>query len=294
MRAFKAIVISAFPACGKSVYFKEWSQYSKENHWKGGTMHGSDELCGDKILDSDSSDFSWVKDKDGNNTTERNPDFPKNYIQHIKDHLYTEDIIFVSSHDVVRKALEENNIDYFLVYPDRSLETAWVRRMEDRGNNEKFISFITTNWDKFIDDIEAETFPTKIKLEGTYSYIDNTFINDIREMENVNSHFNINEVNRFIRKPQVIGAIQFNGNNIEAIKDFSGRNAVFDLSIGVRSIGSRGKGRRIIIEDDIFPSYVHINDFVTLNDDNKINILTSEKFFELYETVGNTSVDVEC
>lgn len=166
----KAKVISAFPASGKSTYYREWSQYSKNNVWRE-RNNGEQVLnnvglpCGDKILDSDSSQFSWVKDVNGNNTDVRNPEFPNNYIQHIKDHLETEDIIFVSSHDNVRKALEENNIDYYLVYPDKSLLDEWVYRMENRGNNEKFVNFITLNWDKFIDDIESETYPTKVKLE---------------------------------------------------------------------------------------------------------------------------------
>ena len=51
-------VISAFPACGKS--------YAYENYQK----------CFNGILDSDSSEFSWIKDEDGNNRKERNLDFP--------------------------------------------------------------------------------------------------------------------------------------------------------------------------------------------------------------------------
>lgn len=57
-------------------------------------------------LDSDSSNFSWVKDENGNNTKERNPEFPKNYIEHIKSNIGKVDVIFVSSHKVVREALE--------------------------------------------------------------------------------------------------------------------------------------------------------------------------------------------
>lgn len=60
------IVISAFPACGKSYKVKNYNG-------KPYTM-----------LDSDSSNFSWIKDELGNNTKVRNPDFPSNYIQHIK------------------------------------------------------------------------------------------------------------------------------------------------------------------------------------------------------------------
>jgi hypothetical protein len=42
----------------------------------------------------------------------RNPDFPNNYIKHIQDNIDKVDYIFVSSHEVVRKALNEVGIDF--------------------------------------------------------------------------------------------------------------------------------------------------------------------------------------
>ena len=90
-----AIVICAFPGCGKSVYYSLNSIYEGHKNGK-------------KILDSDSSLFSWIYDNDGNKTSKRNPEFPGNYIQHIKNNLNSQDIIFVSSHILVRKALREN------------------------------------------------------------------------------------------------------------------------------------------------------------------------------------------
>lgn len=153
----KAKVISAFPACGKTTYFKEWGRH-KDNTW-------NDETIGEIILDSDSSEFSWIKDKDGNNTKERNPEFPNNYIQHIKNNLDKAHIIFVSSHEMVRKALEDNDIEYHIFYPDKSMKEEWIRRFKERGNDEKFIEFISNNWDNFIDDIEIEAYPIKHKLD---------------------------------------------------------------------------------------------------------------------------------
>lgn len=184
----KAKVISAFPACGKTTYYKEWSQYSPENAWR--KRNNGEQVftpygypVGEKIIDSDSSEFSWVKDENGNNTKERNPGFPNNYIQHIKDNLDKQDIIFVSSHEVVRKALEDNGIEYHIFYPDKSLKEEWIRRFKERGNDEKFIEFISTNWDKFIDDIESETYPIKHKLgsEGisTMMYINSITMSDV-------------------------------------------------------------------------------------------------------------------
>ena len=54
------IIVSAFPCCGKTYYFENKKDLV--------------------VLDSDSSNFSWIKDENGNNTKERNPEFPNNYI----------------------------------------------------------------------------------------------------------------------------------------------------------------------------------------------------------------------
>jgi len=53
-------IISAFPGTGKSFY------------------HNTHK---DTTLDSDSSNFSWLAD----DKTLRNPEFPYNYIKHIKE-----------------------------------------------------------------------------------------------------------------------------------------------------------------------------------------------------------------
>lgn len=165
----KALVISAFPACGKSHCFK----------------HGQDKY---KILDSDSSHFSWIKDGQGNNTDQRDPNFPANYIQHIKDNMYTADIIFVSSHDIVREALHKANIETIMVYPDYHLKDEWLRRMEERGNDHKFLDFISTNWDKFIETLHKENYGNVIikqVLMGKDSYLNmelvEQFIQKIKE-----------------------------------------------------------------------------------------------------------------
>jgi len=127
-------IISAFPACGKTYAFENYQHVFK-------------------MLDSDSSEFSWVKDVEGNNTKERNLNFPQNYIDHIIENKDKYDIIFVSSHEVVRRALTKSGIRFVSVIPDKSLLNEWVGRMYMRGDNEKFIKFISDNWDNFLDDI---------------------------------------------------------------------------------------------------------------------------------------------
>lgn len=133
------LVISGFPAVGKS-YLTETNEKMV-------------------VMDSDSSNFSWLNG-------ERHPDFPNNYMEHIKQNLGYADNIFVSSHDIVRNALKENKINYILVYPSIDIKDEYIQRYRDRGNDEKFISFIESNWEKFIANIEKETFPTLIKLES--------------------------------------------------------------------------------------------------------------------------------
>jgi len=152
------IIVSAFPACRKSNMF---------NNYNGKPY---------TMLDSDSSQFSWIKDDNGNNTKERNPNFPDNYIKHIKDNIGKVDVIFVSSHDIVRKALNENKINFFMVYPDKSMKDEWIRRFRERGNDELFIKFISYNWDSFIDEIEKEEKCLKEKLSVDNPYIDNMYL----------------------------------------------------------------------------------------------------------------------
>lgn len=127
-------IVSAFPCCGKTYAFE----------------HYQDKFS---MLDSDSSQFSWIKDEYGNNTKERNPEFPNNYIQHIKDNIGKVNIIFVSSHESVRKAMDEAGIYYKCVYPKSDMLNEWVGRMYRRGSDAKFIQFIIDNWDSFMHEI---------------------------------------------------------------------------------------------------------------------------------------------
>lgn len=138
-----AKVISGFPGIGKSYLCKNTNL---------------------KVLDSDSSMFSWVKDDNGNNTKERNPEFPNNYIQHIKDNIDSCDIILVSSHKVVRDALKDNDIHYTLVYPAPWLRGEYIKRYTERGSDFDFIRFIHSHWDDFIEEIQNDDFPERIML----------------------------------------------------------------------------------------------------------------------------------
>ena len=108
-------IVSAFPCCGKTYYFENKKDLV--------------------VLDSDISNFSWIKDENGNNTKERNPEFPNNYIEHIKENIGKVDIIFVSSHKVVRDALSESGLNWSLVIPKKECLSSWVGRAYMKGSS---------------------------------------------------------------------------------------------------------------------------------------------------------------
>jgi hypothetical protein len=133
----KTKIYSIFPACGKTWLYEHQEDYNL------------------KILDSDSSHFSWLYVDDGNNgwRKERNPDFPNNYIKHIKENIGKCDCIFVSSHASVREALDKEGIDFTIVYPEQSCQAEWVGRCfirDKRGESGCGAEVMYNNWDQWI------------------------------------------------------------------------------------------------------------------------------------------------
>ena len=134
--SINTMVISAFPGCGKSHYFR----------------NNSDKI----VLDSDSSTF----DKS---------DFPRNYIQHIKENIGKVYIIMVSSHKEVRDELVKNGIEFTLVYPESDIKEDYIQRYIDRGSPESFIKLLNNNWKNWISELEEQTGCDKVKLKkGQY------------------------------------------------------------------------------------------------------------------------------
>lgn len=123
-------IISGFPGIGKTEFYKKHS---------------------DTCLDSDSSNFSWSIDEV--NVKIRNPNFPQNYIDHLKENIGKYEWILVSSHKEVRDALLDNCIFFYLVYPSNSLKYVYLERYKNRGDNGTFIKLISDNWDNWINEI---------------------------------------------------------------------------------------------------------------------------------------------
>lgn len=175
-------IISAFPACGKT--------YAVEELNKRGLI----------ALDSDSSNFSWMERKRTEEELEkaaeiwssvprkmsktwymtaieddlikvRNPEFPKNYIEHIKENIGKVDYIFVSSHKEVREALLEAEIPFTLIVPARDMKAEWIGRCWLRGSGEDFCKMLNINWDKWMDEIIEDG-----RLNVKYLTYANTYI----------------------------------------------------------------------------------------------------------------------
>jgi hypothetical protein len=157
----KTRIISAFPGTGKSYYHN---------------MHL------ETTLDSDSSNFSWIVE---NNIKKRNPEFPHNYIQHIKDNIGKYDFIFVSSHAEVRKALKNNCVFFYLVYPSPECKDIYLERYRKRGSSPEFIKLIDENWEAWIRQCEFECGCKQIALYKEWT-IEN-MINRIIRSENGDS-----------------------------------------------------------------------------------------------------------
>lgn len=142
-------VWSVFPLCGKT-------------------------YCTNKIgidaVDSDSSQFSWVEE-DGKKV--RNPDFPRNYIEHIKDAINKHEYVFVSSHQEVRDALEKEGIPFTLVYPHRRCLSKWIDRYENRDFNGFPLQVLVNNWEKWHDELDAQNCDKRIILN------DDDYLSDI-------------------------------------------------------------------------------------------------------------------
>ena len=161
-------ILSVMPACGKTWMFEHQHE------------------LGVSILDSDLSDFSWIYRKRTDDEIskemrnlpavievdcpsaytiqynrlrdevikERNPDFPTNYVDYIKSQIGKYDYIFVSSHEAVRKALNDEGIDFIIVFPIRECLNEWIGRCyvrEMQGKQGFPINVLIDNWDKWID-----------------------------------------------------------------------------------------------------------------------------------------------
>jgi hypothetical protein len=139
---------------------KVWSCFSGT-----GKTRAHDQALG---YDCDSSRFHW--DEKG----VVNPAWPNNYIEAIKSLSgFMLASIFVSSHEIVREGLKNQNIPFVLVYPAIHLKEEYRERYIKRGDSPSFINTLMNNWNPWINDL------TQVKCERHIVLRENQFISDV-------------------------------------------------------------------------------------------------------------------
>jgi len=144
----KTLIVSGFPGTGKSYFFNTSER---------------------TILDSDSSKF----DKS---------DFPRNYIEHIKENIDKVDVIFVSSHKDVRDALVKEKINFVLAYPSKNLKDEYIQRYIKRGSPEVFVNLISKNWDIWLDELDDQVGCYKQEM------VSNIYLSDFEDTLDENGY----------------------------------------------------------------------------------------------------------
>lgn len=128
-------IVSAFPGTGKS-YFSITSDSQIST------------------IDLDSGPYTLGYGKDGK---PRNPDFPVNYMNAIKENLGKSDVLFVGCQPEVVRILRDINAPFVLVYPERTLKKEYIERFTKRKNTKSFVDLLSKNWDVFFDFLESQT-----------------------------------------------------------------------------------------------------------------------------------------
>ena len=127
----ESTIIAAFPGAGKTYWHR---------------------LHPDTTSDSDSSAFSWIDTPRGR---VRNPEFPGNYIEHIKSLIGVKEIIFISTHIQVIEAMLAHEIEFINVLPVREAKELYLEKYRARGSDDAFIALVDNKWDEWHDQFEA-------------------------------------------------------------------------------------------------------------------------------------------
>ena len=99
----------------------------------------------DKVIDIDHSLFRNLK----------NPN--KAYFDYVCSCNGSYEYILISTHSEIRDMLHKNNIQYYLVYPEKCLKDEYKERFISRGNSESYAKLIYDMWDEWIGDLNKDT-----------------------------------------------------------------------------------------------------------------------------------------
>lgn len=83
-------------------------------------------------------------------------DWPFNYIDEIILRLPQYRYVVIPSDSMGCSMLREEQIPYYLCYPQRSLKEEYRKRFLQRGNTQGFLDVFIGRWDLFMDHLEAD------------------------------------------------------------------------------------------------------------------------------------------
>ena len=136
----KGLIICGFPGTGKTTA----AQRSKD------------------VVDLESSGFQWDFSQD---PPARREDWPRNYIQAIKEATEHFSYVLASTHEDVRLELKAADLPYVIVLPNLDLKNEYLIRYVIRGDNAEFIKRVYDNWEPWLFGLGLEGAPV-IKLDS--------------------------------------------------------------------------------------------------------------------------------
>lgn len=168
----KTLVISAYACCGKtyatkhfadkysildlnSLDFKYTTRYPNAEEIEAERQHWESTL---RLLSTEAY-LNKFKNKP---ILARDPDFPNNYIQNIKENIGKFDIIFVDSDLKVRESLSKSGIDFVTVYPYEDYLTDWIGRMYLRDDTDMCIRNQIAKWGHNMKYIQNEPYGDRL------------------------------------------------------------------------------------------------------------------------------------
>ncbi|KAG8410994.1 hypothetical protein J3459_016752 [Metarhizium acridum] len=147
------LLVCGFAAIGKT--------YLAENNLDG--------LCGYKIVDLDSSNYS--KDAIGEPREDFKDAYSNAWLKIMDENKDSNVIILLSTHLQTREGLVQNKMKYTLVHPPREAKVEWLRRMKSRNSDDSLIEHFRDNWDAMIDSCgEQDDYATTLVL-GQNEYL---------------------------------------------------------------------------------------------------------------------------
>lgn len=136
----KGVIVSGFAGIGKTTVEKKYPG---------------------RVIDMESSDFKWLYGDSQTESMEKearkgtankriNPEWPTNYVEAIKKVAEQFDVVLISQQDDVRALLDQNEIEYVLVFPAIECKQEYLSRYILRGNQQVFVKLMKANFEKWI------------------------------------------------------------------------------------------------------------------------------------------------